>query len=204
MNTRSAKMKILSVLAASAGALICSGAPAQAVVNLVQNPGFETGDTSGWNVTPFATSWFATSGIGGGNPTPPPGGGAFFASSGCEASFVCDLSQTLSTTAGTKYTLSFEFNPGQLANLNPSHTVVYWDGTEVQDFAGGLKGWKSYTFTGLVGTGSDTLTFQAFDQHNWNGIDNVFVGASGPVPGAGVAGLAALALAGLYARARRA
>ena len=59
-------------------------------------------------------------------------------------------------------------------------------------------------------TGSDvTRGWQYTDSDPWNGLDTgalvtTFSAAPGPVPGAGLAGLAALALAGLYARARRA
>ena len=87
-----------------------------------------------------------------------------------------------------------------------SETKVFWDGQLIAgaDFVGGVKRWKTYSFTGLVGTGSDTLTFEGFHEVAWNGVDNVSVTAPGPVPGAGVAGLAALMLARLYASVRRA
>jgi len=201
-------MRTLPLLAAAVGALICASAPAKAAVNIVQNPGFENtnpanGVIADWTSAPYATSWFGTSGLGGGNPTPPPGGGSYFASTGCDTS-PCDLSQTLTTTAGTKYSLSFLFNPGQGAVLSNAETKVFWDGTQVADIVGGLKAWKSYTISGLVGAGSDTLTFEGLHEVAWNGVDNVFVGAPGPVPGAGVEGLAALTLAAFCVRLRHA
>jgi hypothetical protein len=210
MKLRIAKLKALPLLAAAVGAMTCASAPARAAVNIVQNPGFESRNPTDstindWTVSPFPTSWFSTPGLGGGNPTPPPGGGSYFASTGCDLN-TCDLSQTLTTTAGTKYSLSFLYNPGQGAVGTTSETKVYWDGTLIAgaDFVGGVKKWSTYSFTGLVGTGSDTLTFEGFHEVAWNGLDNVSVTAPGPVPGAGLAGLAALMLAGLYASARRA
>ncbi len=208
MDTRVAKMRTLPLLAAAVGALTCASAPAKAVVNIVQNPGFENtnpanGVIADWTSSPYATSWFGTTGLGGGNPTPPSGGGSYFASTGCD-SFTCDLSQTLTTTAGTRYSLSFLYNPGKGAVGTNSETKVFWDGTQVADFVGGVERWKAYSYTGLVGTGSDTLTFEGIHEVAWNGLDNVSVNAPGPVPGAGVAGLAALMLVGLYTSARRA
>jgi hypothetical protein len=58
------------------------------------------------------------------------------------------------------------------------------------------------TFTGVSGQ----LSFTDFGPSNQQGnlLADVAVFAPGPVPGAGLAGLAALAIAGLYARTRRA
>jgi len=58
------------------------------------------------------------------------------------------------------------------------------------------------TFTGVSGQVSFT-DGGPFDQQG-NLLADVGVSTPGPVPGAGLAGLAALALAGLYARTRRA
>ena len=205
-------MRTLPLLAAAIGALTCATAPAKAAVNIVTNPGFELRDPStsvidDWTVSPNTTSWFSSPGpsLFPSGPNLAPGGGSYFASTGCSAAFgPCLLSQTLSTTAGTKYTLSFLYNPGSEATASNAETKVYWGTTPLFDILGGAKIWKRYTITGLVGTGSDTLTFDGVQEAQWNGVDNVSVTAPGPVPGAGLAGLAALTLAAFAARMRRA
>ena len=204
MKKRMANMKLRATGASAAfAAAILSGAAFSAqAANLVQNPGFETGDLTSWNTT----GWFVTSGsVGSVNPSPPPGGGAYFASTGCLT--YCDLSQTVTTTPGVLYSLSFEFNPGYGVTTGGADTQVYWDGTPVLDVGLGPLGWTTYTVNGLVGAGSDTLTFSGYQMPGFNGVDNVFIGlagesASGPAPGAGLAGAAFLFCAWAAAKFR--
>jgi hypothetical protein len=204
MKKRMANMRLraMGASAALAAAILPGSAFSAQAANLIQNPGFETGDLTSWN----STGWFVTSGsVGSVNPSPPPGGGAYFASTGCFT--YCDLSQTVTTTPGLLYSLSFEFNPGYGVTTGGADTLVYWDGTPVLDVGLGPLGWTTYTVNGLVGAGSDTLTFSAYQNPGFNGLDNVFVGlvgesASGPVPGAGLSGIAFLFFAGAAMRFR--
>jgi len=174
------------------------GSSTQAAVNIVENPGFETGDLTGWTIS-HNGGWSVLSSSAG--VTPPPDGGKYFASTSCILAFngYCRLSQTLTTTLGATYALSFEFNPGLEVTTGGADTKVLWDGTEVADVGLGPLGWTTYTVNGLVGTGSDTLTFSGYQNPLANGLDNVSVslsGAPGPVPGAGLAGLAFFIFAG--------
>ncbi len=75
------------------------------------------------------------------------------------------MSQTLATTAGAFYTLSFEYSAreGVAAASNPIE--VYWNGTPLATAmldGTGQSGnvWHEYRFT-LQGSGSDTLKFAA-------------------------------------------
>ncbi len=97
---------------------------------------------------------------------------------------------------------AFTNNPGDIvANLfNPANSP-----TSPQN------AWSNYSDTLTLGPGTYQIRFAETDNQLFfqEGVDNVSVmatslGAPGPVPGAGVAGLAALALASLYARTRRA
>jgi hypothetical protein len=146
---------------------------ADAVVNLVQNGDFETGNLTGWS----ANGWFATSGIAGVTPDL----GNYFASTGCVGSF-CSLSQTLATVPGAIYSLSFAFNPGQ--GVSPSGNTggdfqVFWNGAQVVNIVGGNLGWTDYVVKGLVATLSNTvLLFEGYQNPAWNGLDKVSVVAS--------------------------
>ncbi|MGA9599236.1 MAG: hypothetical protein WBS22_03090 [Methylocystis sp.] len=87
---------------------------------------------------------------------------------------------------------------GGVYNGSPVYSVF----SPNNNYTGGFVGWEGLDPTGLSET--------TYDSHSgaFNGTMAIIqigtVPAPGPVPGAGFAGLAALALAGLYARARRA
>ena len=78
--------------------------------NLLVNGGFESGDLSGWtNQHPNdAYTWSA---VATGTYDLSAFEGSFFASTGC-VDGACTLSQSVATTPGTSYSLSFAFNPG--------------------------------------------------------------------------------------------
>ena len=154
--------------------------------NLVANGGFETGDFSSWTAnTSTGAPWHVASG--------PAFAGTYFASDGCvgaqcisgTAAQQSSLAQTLATTAGNTYTLTFEFNTG--GNGAPNEFDVLWDGTSVLDLGpGGTLGvvgssgvYTMYTVSGLVGTGSDTLTFLGRQDPGYDQLDNVDVELSG-------------------------
>ena len=172
-------------LSAVIAAAITVGAASAA--QAVTNPGFETGDLRGW----YSFGWYAESNFWG--VTPPADGGAYFATTGCPT-YYCTLRQTLPTTSGATYTLTFEFNPGDGVTTGGADTQVLWDGRQVLDVGLGPNAWTTYTVNGLVGAGSDTLTFYGYQYPGFNGVDNVSVSQSSPGPnlGEGLLGFAAM------------
>jgi hypothetical protein len=163
------------------------GAATLSAGSLVVNGGFETGDFTGWTQggnTGFmgVSDEFAYSGD----------YGAYFGAEGSDGS----LSQTLTTVVGTSYTLSFWLeNDGSGTN----DFSVSWDGytllpnwTDADSF-----GYTEYTFSGLIGTGSDTLTFTARNDPGFYGLDDVSVSTGSAIPEPATLGLIGAALAGL-------
>lgn len=141
--------------------------------NLIVNGGFETGDFTGWTL--------------GGNTSPmsvvtsPVDGGSFSAKIAGGSRRSDTLSQTISDTAGTVYDLSFarfQGGGGRAIGL-----TVTWDGTVIfSEMNPGSDPFQDFNFT-VVGTGSDTLVFTAFNMPSSSYLDNVDLEAVTPEPG---------------------
>jgi hypothetical protein len=174
--------------AIAATVAVGAGSAAQATTNIVTNPGFETGNLNGWG---YNFGWIVESNFW--NVTPPADGGKYFASTGCPT-YYCTLSQTLPTTQGALYRLTFEFNPGDGVRTGGGDTQVRWNGRQVLDIGLGPNAWTTYTVNGLVGSGSDMLTFFGYQYPGFNGLDNVSVTQTSPGPniGEGLVGFAAM------------
>jgi len=156
---------------------LCAISTASAA-NVVLNPGFETGDMTNW----ATTSWS----IGTGNSYT----GSYYAYTGCvgqncitgTAAQQASLSQTLATTAGQTYTLTFEF---MTLYGTPNELDVLWNGTSVLDLGpGGTLGvvpaYTLYTVSNLSATSSSsTLTFLGRQDLYYDALDNVDVELSG-------------------------
>lgn len=166
-------MKFIKSGAAFAAASVVLAGGAAIAGNLVTNGGFETGDFSGWtaNQASFpryteqnyveSGSWAAQIAGYSGNPD--------------------TLSQTLSTTAGTHYTVSFgvyQEGGGPTILLN-----VQWDGSTIfsQLNPAGDNAWWDFSVH-AVGTGSDTLTFISANDPSYTYLDNVSVVGSASAP----------------------
>lgn len=154
-------------IAGMAAALLFVSASAVASPNLVTNASFEDGST-GWN---------ATMGIG--------NFGALFAHSGtnaaatgCVSHFCVELQgsgsyvgQTLGTTGGSTYNLSFwvSENTGPTSELS-----VFWNGIQIADILnpnnnGWATGMKEFTFGGLFATSANTY-FEVHGRQDPGGI----------------------------------
>lgn len=160
--------------------VLLAGIPtAAAAQNLVTNPGFETGDFTGWTVEGPGTCH----GVDGVNPNTGMFG-AFFCSTGNTSG----ISQMINTVAGQEYVFSyFLANTVAGAPGGPRNSFeAYWDGNPVQflfDIA--VQGYTQYSFN-VFATGA--LTEIAFEfRHDAAGgfleFDDVSVVA---VPGDGV------------------
>lgn len=137
------------VVAAGSGVSVVAYNNAPSYSGLVLNGGFETGDLTGWTLTGNLS---ANAGNASASPFPPPVGNyvAILQSEGSPGY----LSQTLSTTAGTRYLLSFWLiNPYALAG----EFIVSWNGTTLLDTAvAGFVNWTNMKFA-VSGAGSDSL-----------------------------------------------
>ncbi len=178
-----------------------------ASANIVRNPGFEAdGGFTNLTITDWQVDgWYGT--FHDGNIFPFAGG--HFAATGCSFQF-CKLSQTLTTTPGEFYDLSFEFNPGQGA-FDTALTNILWDGFIVYSVGRGPRDWFHHTVIELQATRTQTvLMFIGFQGTANNGLDEVSVVSESavpesavPEPGAWALMLAGFAGVGLMMRARR-
>lgn len=166
-------------------AVVLSAATLSAA-NIVTNGGFETGDFSGWSLSGNTGFTFVdTNGAYSGNYS------AWFGPVGSDGY----LTQVLNTNAGVPYTLSF-----WLENLGgtPNEFSVSWNGSVLTNMvdAGGF-GFTEFTFSNLIGTGSDTLQFAIRDDPNYYVLDSISVDAGAATPEPATLGLIGVALAGI-------
>lgn len=141
-------------------------APVQIVGPVVANGGFETGDFLGWATsnwligTNYVSSAprFAHSGVYG-LRMPLPGAG------------VGEIAQTLPTTAGGNYLLSFWLN---CDGMTPDEFTATWNGTNLLDLINPPNlGWTNLEFT-VAATGSNTvLQFSFTDSSGYFGLDDI-------------------------------
>ncbi len=170
-------------LAFSIAACFFLASPALADLNLVQNPGFETGNFADWTVTgnPYDYPWSVdNSGS---------FAGGYNASTGCVGALCISgtptqqssLSQTLATTAGQTYDLTFEFST--FGASTPDELAVLWNGSVVLDLGpggtlGSIPNWELFSVSGLAATSSSTtLTFLGRQDPGSEALDNVDVEA---------------------------
>ena len=154
-----------------AAALLCTVAWNAKAVNIVNNPGFETGSFSGWTVND--PSNFTNIGN---NPLFAHSG-TFHANLGAQG-VTGSLSQSLTTVAGTSYTLSF-----WLANdssTTPNSFAAFFNGVQVFAIANSaVFGYTQFTIAGLIATGSSTvLDFRYRHDADFFRLDDISVDAS--------------------------
>jgi MYXO-CTERM domain-containing protein len=176
--------------------------------NLVLNCGFETGDFTDWTLT---------------GSTDNPGGNyygvdAFDANSGSYGAFMSqdfldegatsvDLGETLPTTAGGEYQITFYLEQDTAPTLGYNHAfTASWGGSTIESLTptvaspGTVGSFVEYTFTETTPTASTALefTFENDDQY-WS-FDDASVT---PVPEPSTALLGGLALGALWLVGRR-
>ncbi|MBB6051174.1 hypothetical protein [Armatimonas rosea] len=169
--------------------------------NLVTNPGFETGDLTGWMGSGF-TFYSSVSG------TAQHSG--FYGFSSGEAGPPFILSQNVSTTAGQSYTFSYWLKNGLIREASvktPNAFQASWDGAPVHALTDAT--WFNYTqfsFTVVASSASTPLSFSFLNEPDFWGIDDVSVTAGATVtpelPGA-LQLLPALLPVGIVALKRR-
>lgn len=181
------KFAIAAILAASAFS-------AQAATELVVNGNFETGTFAGWTKSgnPSLSDVIANSVT---------SNHSYVWRSGATGS-AAFISQSLATSAGSTYTLSFDvFNS---ATSNSSFEADF-NGVNVYGFTNEVHNWSHVTLSGLLATGAATeLKFGARNDPSFLRLDNVSVTVSAvPEPETYAMLMAGLGLVGFAARRRQ-
>jgi hypothetical protein len=135
---------------------------------LIANGGFETGDFTGWSLSASAQEDFVTStgsfvhsGVYGAELGQPTTNGY--------------LSQTISTTPGQSYVLSFWLdNPNNSAGATPNQFQVQWNGTTVfYETNLPFMSWTNVQFIVSATGASTVLQFGFYDTPAYLGLDDV-------------------------------
>jgi hypothetical protein len=155
--------------------LLGLGITQSARANLITNPGFETGDFTGWNLSGNTGSTSVCAGCGHSGTY-----GAVLAAVGSEGF----ITQSLTTVPGGVYTLSFWLGNG---TRGPNIFEVSWNGTVVSSITTLFsQNYGYYEFTGLLATtGSTDLEFGFIQESTYWLLDDVSIDGPSSVPDAG-------------------
>ena len=197
MKTNSDRARFIPLAILITGVLFVAARFASA--NLITNGDFQTGDFTGWTVTPAATGSFIAVDHG---PGPDTTFGAFFGATNTDFD---SISQIFATTPAASYTLTFFYQVTNLGVPIPANNKfdVLWNGVSI---GAGLfpqtdvnPGFGTFTFTEKATGTSTTLVFEGRNAPSFDFLDNVSV----TVPDSGSTfGLLLLALAFLVGASR--
>ena len=195
--------KSILLLTASLGLATAPGAGAAG--NLILNGNFATGDFTNWGNNWNNLLLFPN----GSDGMSAPGSDSYFASTGGNGS----ISQTIATTIGTQYTLSFlsnndldntgnDLDPGGSFSGQINGSTLF---TAASIYLSTVNSWltQSYNFTATTTSTAVELDLN-FDSAAGNGyIDDISVTALSPVPEPSEWAAASVALLGLVYVAKR-
>jgi hypothetical protein len=181
---RGRKMTMTRSIIAALGvaAMTGWGLPAHADVNLVGNGNFGTGDFTDWTVDDPNNSPTFGPGVGIQIDTSDPFTGdtddAFLGTEGTTGT----LSQSLATSNGTTYTISFELaDPGNPFVFTESLVVNFGSDAFLIDPTTLSSGYTLETFTGAATSGSTNLVFTEENDDSDFQLDDVSVTAQAAV-----------------------
>jgi hypothetical protein len=165
-----AQMNIKSIALASAAA-IAFAFSGSAKADLIVNGGFETGDFTGWTISGGYPHSIVTNPVNSGT----------YAAQITGYSYSPDYtSQTVTDTLGQTYVLTFSFLQ---TNYTPNGFTADWNSTPVYSETNTTSntGYKTLSFD-VVGTGSDTITFIAYNNPQFTYLDDVSLNPVAAVP----------------------
>ncbi|HEU4375193.1 MAG TPA: PEP-CTERM sorting domain-containing protein [Telluria sp.] len=151
---------------------------AAASPQLVINGNFETGDFTGWSQSGFTAEQSMSALNLGGTP------GTGFAFSDGAYPTNGYLSQSITTNAGTMYTLQFDLKRWESDNRQPDEALnnyaeVMFGGVSIFSETNVTGDWIHYTFGAVAGTGgAETLRLASLNQFDYNQWDNVSLTAN--------------------------
>ena len=189
--------------------LVLSG-PVLAADNLIANPGFETGDFTGWTLAgPVEDNTFVSTA--GWNEWLPHSGD-YFAALGAVGSDVF-LSQDLATTAGQSYTIRFFLGSD---GETPNDFTALWNGSTLlsltdepetpgHDLINGppAAAYVFYSFTEVATGPTTTVQFNTRNDPGWWAFDDISVTAVPEPSSLALSGIGFATLAGYARRQRR-
>ena len=143
--------------------------------NIVTNPGFETGDLTGWLFTPAGSGSLLIVGTEDGTHS-----GNYEADFGGVTSGSYDtISQVLATIPGQTYTFSFWLASD---DGDDNGQQALWDGSLVLNLVNFGQSYTLYSFTETATSSSTSIAFAGYNPPAWNGLDDVSVDASTATP----------------------
>ena len=178
------------LLALTAVAALSFAHPARA--NLITNPGFETGDFTGWTTSGAGASVVGTFVF-------PPHSGSFQAHITTGSS----ITQTLVTMATQSYTISFWLaSPSGFAG---DSFAVQWGGSTIFTEPAQPLPYTEFTFTETASSASTALQFLGIGSHNTTDwlLDDVSVTPAGVPDGGSTVSLLGCALLGVAVLRRK-
>lgn len=191
-----ASWSILKLLFGIAIALMVSSRLLSA--NLIVNPGFETGDFTGWTVSPAAS--LSSIAVVSGNAH----SGTYAASFGATGVELDVISQTIATTPGTRYNLSFWL---EIVNRNNEFQVSFGSVTLLHLIDTGSVNnprYRQFRFSPRATGSSTTLGFAGLNPPSFTYLDDVSVIPSSSVSDSGsTAMLSSVTALALFVARRR-
>lgn len=202
-------MKALKYTSMLLGILcLSSSGTAHAGGNLVMNPGFETGDFTDWSLSGNTQDTLVTDRnyAAKGAASYAPHGGNDYALLGPVGS-IGSMSQTIATTVGQSYTLSWWLgSDGDFEN----EFSASWNGTQVLDQKDmPTQGYVQYSFTLQATSNATVIQFGYRDDPGYLSLDDVSVtavlnGLAVPEPSSVIlAGIGGITIAACSLRSRR-